>query len=77
MQKHALFFTLLGHCDTYLPSIEFPIMGPIIYFFDGKSLSRHEIRNSDYLVDVLMNHFLEGIALLRYWCIGPNEKSNK
>ena len=68
MQKHALFFTLLGHCDTYLPSIEFPIMGPIIYFFDGKSLSRHEIRNSDYLVDVLMNHFLEGIALLRPNC---------
>ena len=73
MQKHALFFTLLGHCDTYLPSIEFPIMGPIIYFFYGKSLSRHEIRNSDYLVDVLMNHFLEGIALLRHWCIGPPE----
>ena len=25
----------------------------------------------------LMEHFVEGIALLRHWYINPNEKSNK
>ena len=30
-----------------------------------------------YLEGALMEHFLEGIAPLRYWYIFPNEKRNK
>ena len=45
-------------------------MGPIIYFFDGRSPFLH-------LAGVLMENFLEGIALLRHCYNNPNEKSNK
>ena len=31
----------------------------------------------NYLANALMEHFLEGIVLLRHWYINPNEKSNK
>ena len=51
-------------------------MGPIIYVFDGRSPSRHK-QEFLHLADVLMEYFLEGIALLRNWYINPNEKSNK
>ena len=36
-------------------------MGPIIYFFDGRSLSRHK-QVFLHLAGALMEHFLEGIA---------------
>ena len=50
--------------------------GPIIYFFDGRSPSRHKQTQFLYLAGGLIEHFLEGIAPLRHWYINPNEKSN-
>ena len=48
---------------------------PIIYFFDGRSPSRP--KQSFYiLIGALMEHFLQGIALLRYWYVDPNEVNN-
>ena len=48
----------------------------IIYFFDGRSPSRHK-QEFPYLAGALMEHLLEGIAPLTHWYISPNEKSNK
>ena len=48
-------------------------MGPIVYFFDGRSPSRH--RQCLFTTGALMEHFLDGIAPLRHWHINPNEKS--
>ena len=52
------------------------IMGPIMYFFDGRFLcqeSRH--KQFLYLAGALMEHSLEGIGMLRHWYINPNGKS--
>ena len=38
------------------------LMGPIIYFFDGRSPSRH--KQNFFFEGALMEHFLEGIAPL-------------
>ena len=46
------------------------IWGPIIHFFDGRSPSKHINRVN--LAGLLIEHFLEGIALLRHWHINPN-----
>ena len=54
-----------NHCFIVL------IKGIIIYYFYGRSPSRH------HLAGALMEHFLEVIAPLRHWHINPNEKSNK
>ena len=53
------------------------IKGPIIYFFDGRSPSRHKQCFFIQQVCALMEHFLEGIAPLRHWYINQNEKGNK
>ena len=45
------------------------IQGPMIYFFDGRSPSRH--KQSFFI------YFLEGITPLKHWYINPNEKTNK
>ena len=58
---------------TYIKKIKL-LKGPIIYFFDGTSPLRREFL---HLAGALMEHFLEGIALLIYWYSNPNEKSNK
>ena len=57
---------------------EEPTLGPIIYFFDGRmQIFVKTLREFLHLAGGLMEHFLEGIALLRPWYINPNEKSNK
>ena len=50
--------------------------GTIVYFFDGRSPSKHKLEFL-HLAGALMEHFLEGMAPLRYLYINPNEKSNK
>ena len=52
------------------------VMGPIIYFIEVRFRSRHKPEFL-HLAGALMENFLEGFALLRYWCINPIEKSNK
>ena len=42
------------------------IKGPIIYFIEGSSPSRHKLRFL-HLAGTLMEHFLEGSAPLRVW----------
>ena len=37
---------------------------------------RQDINRVSSFNNALMEHFLEGIALLRYWYNKPNEKSN-
>ena len=74
--------------STYVASSRPPLQvclikswGPIIYFFDGRSPSRHKERVSLFR-RCLMVHFLEGIAPFKtlvqckQWYINPNEKSN-
>ena len=45
---------------------------PIIYFFDGRCLSRHK-QEFLHIAGALMEHFLERIALLRHSYSNPNE----
>ena len=52
------------------------VKGPIIYFLDGRSTSRHK-QSFIHLSGALMEYCLEEIAPLRHWYINPNEKSNK
>ena len=47
------------------------ILGPIIYFFDGRSPSRQT--ECLHLASALMKHFLKGIAPLRLWYINSEE----
>ena len=56
------------------------VKSPIIYFFDGRStyIHRHKQSFFIYQAGILMEHFLQGIALLGHWYINnQNEKSNK
>ena len=47
--------------------------GPIIYFIEGRFLSRHKQRFL-HLAGVLLENFFEGSALLRLWYVNSEEK---
>ena len=64
------------HKFNFMKKAELYTWVPIIYFFDGRSLSRHKLEFPN-LSGALIEHFLEGLALLRHWHINPNEKSDK
>ena len=55
------------------------VKSSITYFFDGRSTySLHRLKQSFFIYQagILMEHFLQGIALLGHWYINnQNEKS--
>ena len=71
LEENFYSLTTFAEDDTSMEGMELlevfkkKILGPIIYFFDGRSLPIYEKSFFIYVAGVLMEHFLEGIAPLR------------
>ena len=64
------FFQTQTLCIKGRKFVQLLLLGPIVYFIEGRSLTRQVLN----LAGALMEHLLEEIAPLRLWHVSSEEK---